>query len=63
MGTGGRPGKFPAKVIKVTKTTVTFEASPEDLEYLKNQVGEIGIVEWTPNSYKSGSGAPAESPD
>ena len=63
MGTGGRPGKFPATVITVTKSTVTFKAAPEDIEYLKKEIGEKGTLEWTPSSYDAPAGAAAEPAD
>lgn len=63
MGVGGRPGKFPATVLTVTKNTVTFKADPEYLEYLTAQIGEVGTLEWTPSFHQPGSGAPPESTD
>lgn len=52
MGTGGRPGKFPAMIVNVKSDTVTFKAAPEDIVYLKSQVGREGTVDWNPNSPK-----------
>jgi hypothetical protein len=53
MGVGGHPGHFPATVVSVSKTgLVTFKAAPEDVEYLKAQMGQAGTLDWNPSGSK-----------
>lgn len=61
MGTGGRPGHFPATVMSVKNDMVTFKAAPEDIAYLKAQIGQAGTVDWNPSGSKPDAGYPGKS--
>lgn len=52
MGVGGHPGHFPAKLVfvDIAGGLVIFKAAPEDVMYLKVQVGDNGTVDWSPAS-------------
>jgi len=61
MGVGGHPGHFPATVVSVRNDTVTFKAAPEDIAYLKNQIGQAGTLDWNPSGSKPDAGDSAKS--
>lgn len=61
MGTGGRPGKFPAKLVAVSKGLVTLDASAEDTEYLIPFEGQAVLVDITPAGGEHHSGVEGES--
>jgi len=56
MGVGGHPGHFPAIVVSVKNDVVTFRAAPEDIAYLKAQIGQAGTLDWNPSGSKPDAG-------
>jgi hypothetical protein len=57
MGVGGHPGHFPATVVSVSNNgLVTFKAAPEDVAYLKAQIGQAGTLDWNPSGSQPDAG-------